>query len=166
MYLFQNDWLQRALLVWTGYNLLFVLLQVTSFVPLSSESRLTFHRIIESLELEETFKGHPVQIPCNEQGHPQLNQVFRAWSSLALKVSRHWASTTSPGNLSQCLTILTKKDFSLISNLNLLSSSLKPFPLVLSPQILLKILFPSFFSIPFIYWNLTQRLFLLVSGTS
>ena len=33
------------------------------------------HRIIELLELEETFKGHLVQLPCNEQGHPQLDQV-------------------------------------------------------------------------------------------
>lgn len=31
--------------------------------------------IIESFELEETFKGHFVQLPCNKQGHLQLNQV-------------------------------------------------------------------------------------------
>ena len=35
-------------------------------------------KIIESFELEGTFKGHLVQIPCNEQGHPQLHQVHRA----------------------------------------------------------------------------------------
>jgi len=28
----------------------------------------TKHRIIESLEWEGTFDGHPVQLPCNEQG--------------------------------------------------------------------------------------------------
>ena len=32
-------------------------------------------RIIESLELEGTFKDHLVQLPCNEQGHAQLDQV-------------------------------------------------------------------------------------------
>ena len=26
-------------------------------------------------ELEGTFKGHLVQLPCHEQGHPQLGQV-------------------------------------------------------------------------------------------
>jgi len=32
-------------------------------------------RITEPLELEGTFKGHLVQLPCNEQGHAQLDQV-------------------------------------------------------------------------------------------
>jgi len=32
------------------------------------------HRIIESLELEGTFKGHPVQLPCSGQVYPQLDQ--------------------------------------------------------------------------------------------
>jgi len=32
-------------------------------------------RIIESLELEGTFKGSLVQLPCNEQGHAHLDQV-------------------------------------------------------------------------------------------
>lgn len=31
--------------------------------------------MIESLELEEIFKDHLVQIPHSEQGHPQINQV-------------------------------------------------------------------------------------------
>jgi len=34
-----------------------------------------YHRITESLELEGTFKGHLVQLPCNEQGHLRLDQV-------------------------------------------------------------------------------------------
>ena len=34
--------------------------------------------IIESLELEGTFKGHLVQLPCNEQGHAQLDQVAQS----------------------------------------------------------------------------------------
>ena len=36
---------------------------------------ITLHySIIESLELERTFKGHLVQLLCSEQGHPQLDQ--------------------------------------------------------------------------------------------
>ena len=34
------------------------------------------HRIIESLELEGTFKGH--QVLWKEQGQPQLNQVAQS----------------------------------------------------------------------------------------
>jgi len=32
------------------------------------------YRIIERFELEETFKGHLVQLLCNEQGHLQPHQ--------------------------------------------------------------------------------------------
>jgi len=32
---------------------------------------------LESLELEGTFKGHLVQLLCNEQRHAQLDQVER-----------------------------------------------------------------------------------------
>ena len=56
----------------------------------------------------------------------------RAPSSLALNASRDGASTTSLGNLFQCITTLWVKNFLLISNLNLPCLSLKPFPLVLS----------------------------------
>ena len=35
-------------------------------------------RIIESLELEGTFKGSLVQLPCNEQGHAHLDQVAQS----------------------------------------------------------------------------------------
>ena len=31
-------------------------------------------RIVESVELKRTFKDHLVQLSCNEQGHPQLDQ--------------------------------------------------------------------------------------------
>ena len=56
----------------------------------------------------------------------------RATSSLALNASRDGASTTSLGNLFQCITTLWVKKFLLISNWNLPCISLKPFPLVLS----------------------------------
>jgi len=47
--------------------------------------RLKNHRIIESLELEGTFEGHRVQLSCNDQGHPQLDQVFALIAYL-----KHW----------------------------------------------------------------------------
>ena len=79
-----------------------------------------------------------MQHPCHEQGHPQLHQVLRASSNLTLSVSGDGASTTSLGNLCQCLTTtLIVITLFLMSKLNLLSSSFKPFPLVLSPHTLL-----------------------------
>jgi len=36
------------------------------------------HRIIETLELEGTPKGHQLQLSCNEQGHLQLHQVAQS----------------------------------------------------------------------------------------
>ncbi|KAK4807355.1 hypothetical protein QYF61_014886 [Mycteria americana] len=66
------------------------------------------------------------------------SRLLRAPSSLALNVSRDGASTSSLGNPGQCLTTLSVKPFFLISSLNLPSFSLKPLPLVLSLQALLK----------------------------
>ena len=59
------------------------------------------YRIIESLELKGTLKGHLVQPPCNEQGRAQLHQVLRTPSSLTLDVSRNRASTIPLGNLKE-----------------------------------------------------------------
>ena len=33
---------------------------------------------MECFELGETFKGHLVQLPCNEQGHFYLDQVAQS----------------------------------------------------------------------------------------
>ena len=55
----------------------------------------------EPFELEVTLKGQLVQLPCNEQGHPQLGWVLRAWSSLVWDVSGHGATSIS---LCQCFT--------------------------------------------------------------
>ncbi|NXJ99538.1 HLTF factor, partial [Corythaixoides concolor] len=59
-------------------------------------------------------------------------------SNLTLNVSRDGLSTTSLGNLCQCFTTLIVKNFFLVSSLSLPSFSLKPLPLVLSRQALLK----------------------------
>jgi len=36
------------------------------------------HRIIESFELEGILKGHLLQLPCNEQGHLQLDKIAQS----------------------------------------------------------------------------------------
>ena len=75
-------------------------------------------------------------------------RVLRAPSNLALSTAREGAATASLGNLGQCLTTLTGKNFFLMSNLHLPSFSLQPFPLVLSLHTLAKSPSPSFLSAP------------------
>lgn len=59
--------------------------------------------------LEGIFRGHLVQLPCNKQGYLQLDQVAR--SNLTLNVFTDGDSTTPLGNLLQCLTTITTKNF-------------------------------------------------------
>jgi len=66
-------------------------------IGMSQESQvISDHRIMELFELEGTFKGHLIQLPCSEKGHLQLHQMLRAPSRLILNVSRDGASITSP----------------------------------------------------------------------
>ena len=55
----------------------------------------TGNMIIDLFELEGTLKGHLAQLPCSEQGHPQLHHVLRAPSNLTLGVSKCGASNLS-----------------------------------------------------------------------
>ena len=66
---------------------------------------------------------------CRVANHQ--TRLPRATSSLALNASRDGASTTSLGNLIECVTTLYVKNFLSVSNLNLPCLSLKPFLLVL-----------------------------------
>ena len=65
-------------------------------------------------------------------------------SSLALNDTRDGAPTALLGSLFQCLTTLTVKNFFLISSLNLPSSGLKPFPLILLLPALIESPSPAF----------------------
>lgn len=47
----------------------------TSLLQMQSQN----YGVIESLELEGSFKGLLVQLPCSEQGHAQLNQVAQGF---------------------------------------------------------------------------------------
>lgn len=109
-------------------------------------------RIIEPFELGGTLKSHLILLPCSEQGHLQFHQMLRAPSSLTLSIYRDRTSTTSLGNLYHCLTTLIVKSFFCISNLNLPSLSLKPFPLILSQQALLKRLSPYFLQLSIFFF--------------
>jgi len=59
-------------------------------------------------------------------------------STMVLNTAREGVATASLDNLGQCLTILTVKNFFLLSNLNLSSFSFKPLPLVLSLQAIVR----------------------------
>ncbi|KAK4818202.1 hypothetical protein QYF61_008586 [Mycteria americana] len=91
-------------------------------------------------EEKRTFIVHLVQTPCKSRDIFNKIRLLRVPSNLTLNVSRDGASTTSLGNLFQCLPTLIVKNFFLKSSLNLPSLSLKPLILVLSQQALLKIL--------------------------
>ena len=47
-------------------------------------------RLIESLELEGTFKGHLVQLLCNDQGYSQLDQVAQVLIQPRLESLQGW----------------------------------------------------------------------------
>jgi len=66
--------------------------------------KIDSRKVIESFEWEGTFKNHQIQLPCNEQGHLQLDEVAQS------PVSRDGAATTFLGNLYQCLiTVIVKQ---------------------------------------------------------
>jgi len=90
------------------------------------------------------LKGHPVQTPAESRDIFNQTRLLRAPSILDLNVSWDGASPTSLGNLCQDFTTLIVKNFFFISSLNLPSFNLKPFPLALSQQALLKNLSPSY----------------------
>ena len=92
------------------------------------------HTISELFELEGTFKGHLVQLPCTEQGHPELDLVLQAPSSLILSVYRDGASTTSLGNLFHCFTTLIINKFPYIQSQSLLvTETTSPCPIPTGP---------------------------------
>ena len=112
---------------------------------------------MEWFGLEGTLKNHLVQCLCRGQGHLSPIRLLKALSSLTLNTSKDWTSTTSPDNLFQCLTTLIIKNFFLMSRLNLPSFSLKPLPLVLSLQALVKCLVMQCLEIPFKYWKVARK---------
>ena len=96
-------------------------------------------RILESYELEGTLEGPSSPNPCNEQGHLQLHQVAQSPVQPDLECLQGWSIHCLSG---QPVPVPHHSyyNFFLISNLNLFSSSLNLFRLVLSQQTVLKTL--------------------------
>lgn len=61
------------------------------------------------------LKDHLVQSPCYGQRDLSLDQVFKSLSILTLNTSRNSVSTTSLCNMFHCVTILTVKNFFLVT---------------------------------------------------
>ena len=97
-----------------------------------------FPRILEWPGLEGTFKILWIQLFCWSRATTHQTRLLTAPSSLALDAFRVGASTP-PGNFFQFLTTPTVKIFFFIPSLNLLSMTSKPFSLILSLHVLLKI---------------------------
>jgi len=111
------------------------------------------HRNTDWVGWEGTFKCHPAQPPAMGRDIFNQSRVLRAPSNLAWNGSRDGASPTNLGNLGQGFTTFLMKNLFLMSSLNLPPFSLKPSPLVLSQQALLRSLSPSFLQAPIKYWK-------------
>ena len=108
--------------------------------------------------VEKDHNDYRVSTPhaiCRVTNHQ--TKLPRATSSLAFYASRDGASTTSLGNLFQCVTTIFVKNFLLISNQNLPCPSLKPFPLVLLLSTLINNRSSSCLYTPFKYWKAALR---------
>lgn len=121
----------------TPWALLYVwkICSLQPFVPsllskLCSYSSISFHGVTECPGLRGSLKLISFQPSCHEQGHFPPDLVAQGLIQPGLEHCQgHGTSTISPETLFQCLTTLTVLNFFLISNLNLLSFSWKPFPL-------------------------------------
>lgn len=92
------------------------------------------------------------QHSCHLHRHLPLDQVPQG-PNLSLNTSRDETSTTSLANLFHYLTTPIVKNFFLLSNLDLLPSSLKLLPLVLSLSALVKSPSPSFMQDLLRHWK-------------
>ena len=86
----------------------------------------------------KNIKDHLVPFPCYREGHLPLDQVAQSLIQPGLEWLQGEAFTASLWNLFHYFATLKLKNFLLISSLNLPSSSLKPFLLVLLLPVLIK----------------------------
>lgn len=88
--------------------------------------KVEFFRLIEYLGLKGTFKGHPVQPPCNEQGPLLLDQVGQSPIQPDLECVQRRRIHPHSG---QPVPIIIVKNFFLMSSLNGRCFGLKSLPL-------------------------------------
>ena len=96
------------------------------------ELDLSLHSTIERLGLEGTSRIMNLQPPCHRQGHQPphliLGQAAQGSIQPGLEHLQGWGIHSLSGQLFQHLSTLIVKNFPLISNVNLPSFDLKPFP--------------------------------------
>ena len=90
--------------------------------------------VTELFQLDRTFKGHLVHVPCNEQGHLQLYQVAQSPVQPDLECLQRMGHPPSLWAASYSASLRYK------INRNFFFFHLKTFPFVPSQQILLKCL--------------------------
>jgi len=114
-------------------------------MALTSRKELN-HRILEWLGLEGTSRIIKLQTLCFMQGcqlsHLILDQAAQGPIQPGREHLQGWGIHSLSGQLFQHLTTLIVKNFPLISNLNLPSFNLQPFPLLLPLSTLVKSCLP------------------------
>ena len=116
-------------------------------------SESSYCRIIERFVLEGTFKIISFQPPCFRQGHLLLDQVAHSSIQPGLECFQGWGIHSFSGQPVPVSHHPHIKNFFLISSLNLCSSHLKPFPLILSLPALTESPSPAFLQAPFRCWK-------------
>ena len=107
--------------------------------------------------VQKDHSDHLVSTPCYVQGRQPPDQAAQSHIQPGLECLQGWGIHNLLGQPVQCVTTLWGKNFRLISNLNFLCLSLKPFPLVLSLSTFIKSCSPSCLYGPFKYWKATMR---------
>ena len=109
----------------------------TRFLPVIIESQ-------HDLGWKGPYRSSSSNSPAMGRDTFHQTRLLKAPFNLALNSAREGAATASLGSLCQCVITLILKNFFLISNLNLPSFNLKPLPLVLFLQALVKSPSPAF----------------------
>ena len=106
--------------------------------PLSNYMRQKNYRITEWPGLKRTTMITQFQPSCYVKGRQPPDQAAQSHIQPGLECLQGWGIHSLLGQPVQCVTTLWVTNFLLISNLNFLFLSLKPFSLVLSLSTLIK----------------------------
>ena len=107
--------------------------------------------------VEKDHNDHLIPTSCYVQGHQPADQAAQSHIQPGLECLQGWGIHSLLGQHVPAHHHLCVKNFFLISNLNLLCLSLRPFPLVLSQATLINSHSPSCLYAPFKYWKAAVR---------